>query len=262
MLRSTRKLGDMKGVSEISKARREVLPFGALVLEALLRRLKPREVVFSVFGIREGLVYSLLSPMERAKDPLLSFSEDYALLRSRSVAHARELCAWTDTIFSPPGPDETPREKRLRHAACLLSDIGWRAHPDYRGEQSLNVIAHAALAGIDHEDRIFLALTVYYRHVGTGDGQVGDELSERLKNVVPKRVVRRARILGAAIRAAHMLSIGMPGIIDETPLTYEGDKIVLTLPKAYESLDGERLSRRFEAFAKLLDRKSVIRRVA
>lgn len=259
MLRSTRKLGDIKGANEISKARREVLPFGGLVLETLLRRMKPREVVFSVFGIREGLLYSLLSPTERRKDPLLSFSEDYAQLRSRSVEHARELCVWTDPIFSGAGPAETPRETRLRHAACLLSDIGWRAHPDYRGEQSLNVIAHAALAGIDHEERIFLALTVYFRHVGTGDGQDGDNLSERLKSVVPKRVVRRARILGAAIRVAHMLSIGMPGIIDETPLTYDGDRLVLTIPKPYVDLDGERLSRRLEVLARLLDRKAEIR---
>ena len=40
------------------------------------------------------------------------------------------------------GLEETGEERRLRHAACLLADIGWRAHPDYRGEQSLNIIAH------------------------------------------------------------------------------------------------------------------------
>ena len=45
------------------------------------------------------------------------------------------------------GIDETAEERRLRHAACLLADIGWRAHPDYRGEQSLNIIAHAAFVG-------------------------------------------------------------------------------------------------------------------
>ncbi len=55
--------------------------------------------------------------------------------------------------------EESTEERRLREAACLLSDIAWRAHPDYRGEQSLNVIAHAALVGIDHPGRAFLALS-------------------------------------------------------------------------------------------------------
>ena len=261
-IRKAKKLADLKGIAEISRARREVLPFGALTLERLLRRTKSKDVVFSVFGIREGLLYSLMSPAERRQDPLLSFAEDYAHLRSRSAEHARELCAWTDALFSGPGPKESDDEKRLRHAACLLSDIGWRAHPDYRGEQSLNVIAHAALGGIEHEGRIFLALAVYFRHVGPDEeGEMRDELSARLKAVITKRTLRRARIVGAAIRTAHMVSIGRPGIIDETPLSYEGSKLVFSLPPQYQELDGERLARRFSTLAKLLDRQAEIRHV-
>ena len=74
-----------------------------------------------------------------------------------------------------------------------------------------------------------------------------------------KKLYRRARIIGAAIRAAHMLSIGRPGIIDETPLSYERDKLVLTIPKAYAALDGERLRRRFGALAELMEREPEIR---
>jgi exopolyphosphatase/guanosine-5'-triphosphate,3'-diphosphate pyrophosphatase len=211
MVRRTKKLGSLPGIEDVARARREVLPYGALVLERLLEALAPSEVLFSVFGIREGLLFSLMPEHERIKDPLICFCEDYARLRSRSLEHARELCAWTDPLFEGEGPRESPEEKRLRHAACLISDIGWRSHPDYRGEQSLNVIAHAGLAGIDHPGRIFLALAVYYRHVGQDDGQ-GDDLSERLKSAVSKRAQKRARIIGAAVRTAHMLSIGMPGV--------------------------------------------------
>jgi exopolyphosphatase/guanosine-5'-triphosphate,3'-diphosphate pyrophosphatase len=244
--------------------RREVLPYGALVLERIVRRMEPSRIVFSVFGIREGLLYSLLSQAERSKDPLISFAEDYASRRSRSLVHARELGVWTDQLFVPPGPKESEEERRLRHAACLLSDIGWRAMPEYRGEQSLNVIAHSAMNGIDHAGRVFLALTVYFRHVGSGEREedASDDLSGRLQELVSRRVYRRARILGAAIRAAHMLSIGMPGTIDETPVTYEGDTLLLRLPRAHHHLDGERLQRRFAALAELLDCRPLIRKVA
>ncbi len=124
-------------------------------------------------------------------------------------------------LFEPPGPKETPEERRLRYAACLISDIGWRAHPDYRGEQSLNLLAHAGLSGIDHPGRVFMALAIFYRHAGAGQ-EHADELSERLKALVSKRAQKRARIVAAAIRTAHMLSIGVPGVIDETPLSYDG----------------------------------------
>ena len=259
-----RKPSSMKGMAKISKPRREVLPAGALVLERLLRHLQPREVVFSVFGIREGLLYGQLSETERLKDPLLSFCADYARLRSRSAEHAVELCRWTDALFQPPGPAETEEERRLRWAACLLSDISWRAHPDYRAEQSLILIAQSALAAIDHPGRVFLAFASYFRHMGAArddDADVSDRLAQRLKALVTKRLYRRSRIIGAAVRMAHMLSIGRPGIIDKTPLVYERDRLVLHLPKAQAALDGERLRRRLAALGELLERDVHVRTV-
>jgi exopolyphosphatase / guanosine-5'-triphosphate,3'-diphosphate pyrophosphatase len=257
-LRKTKKLAGLAGIEELAKARREVLPYGALVLERLLKVLNPSEVIFSVFGIREGLIYSLLPAHERRRDPLLSFCAEYAGLRSRSVEHAWELCKWTDVLFEPPGPKETPDERRLRYAACLISDIGWRSHPDYRGEQSLNLLAHAALAGIDHPGRVFLALAIFYRHAGASQEHAA-ELSDRLKALVSKRAQKRARIVAAAIRTAHMLSIGVAGVIDETPLSYDGDKLVLAIPKSYAGLDGERLRRRFESLGQLVEKVPEIR---
>jgi exopolyphosphatase / guanosine-5'-triphosphate,3'-diphosphate pyrophosphatase len=256
-LRRTKRMTQMPGVGEIAKARREVLPYGALVLDCLLRRLEPSQVIFSVFGIREGLLFAQLNAHERAKDPLLCFAEDYARMRSRSADHALELCKWTDALFTDPALVETADERRLRYAACLMSDIGWRAHPDYRGEQSLNVVAHASLGGIDHTGRIFLALAVYYRH--TGPSESGDKLSERLKAAVSKRIQKRAKIVGAAIRMAHMLSIGVAGVIDETALSYEPGKLILTLPGSYADLDGERLRRRLDQLAQLLERTNEVR---
>ena len=256
-----RKGRKLPGMVDVSKARRETLPYGALVMERVLKRLEPARVVFSVFGIREGLLFSFLSPYEKAKDPLISFCQEYSRLRSRSEQHARELCVWTDGLFSgPDAPKETAEEKRLRHAACLLSDIGWRAHPDYRGEQSLNVVAHAALTGVDHPGRLFLALAIYFRHAGAGE-QTAEDLSSRLKKLIDRRLLKRARVIGAAVRAAHMISIGMAGIIDETRLVYEKGKLVLLLPQAHANMNGERLARRFAQLGDLIERQTEIRLV-
>ena len=59
----------LAGIRDISSARRETIPYGALVLERLIKQMKPRSVVVSVFGIREGLLYSLLSEEETAQGP-------------------------------------------------------------------------------------------------------------------------------------------------------------------------------------------------
>lgn len=254
-IRKAKKLAALPGFDEIARARRDIIPYGATVLERLLERLQPSCVIFSVFGIREGLLFSLMPEAERRKDPLLGFCEAHARLHARSASHAIELGLWTDPLFSA---DETEDERRLRHAACLVSDIGWRTHPDYRGGQSLNVMAHATFGGISHQGRIFLALALYFRHAGEGESQ-GEALSGRLIEAVSRRALRRARILGAAIRTAHMLSIGMPGIIGHIPIGFENTQLVLYIPKAYASLDGERLRRRFATLAEFLERTPDVR---
>src|SRR5712692_4658111 len=201
-------------IEVVSDARRPLLAYAALVLEHLVRAARPKNVVISALGVREGLLYSLLDPQERKRDPLIAAAQDLNVLRSRSPRHGEELMSWTDDFLASSGIDETPEEKRLRHAACLLADIGWRAHPDYRGEQSLNIVANAAFVGIDHPGRAFLALTVFFRHVGLVD----EELSPRLRELASTRMLDRARILGAALRVAFLISAAMPGILPRAPM--------------------------------------------
>ena len=77
--------------------------------------------------------------------------------------------------------------------------------------------------------------------------------------MVDKDSVKRARVLGAAIRAAHMVSAAMPGVLTNTPVSYEGNRLVWTLPDPYSNLEGERVERRFKELATLLDREGEIR---
>src|SRR6202167_6256658 len=139
----------LSNIEVVNNARRPLLPCAALVLEHILRVGKPRQVVFSALGVREGLLYSRLKKKDKEKDGLIEAARHLNELRSRSPRHGEELIEWTDRFMMSSGLDETSEERRLRHAACLLGDIGWRAHPDYRGEQSLNIIAHGGFSGID-----------------------------------------------------------------------------------------------------------------
>jgi exopolyphosphatase/guanosine-5'-triphosphate,3'-diphosphate pyrophosphatase len=241
-------------IEVISDARRPLLAYGALVLEHVVRIAKPREVVISALGVREGLLYSVLDAAARRDDPLLAAARELNQLRSRSPVHGEELIAWTDRFMASSGLDEPAEEKRLRHAACLLADIGWRAHPDYRGEQSLNIIAHAAFVGIDHPSRAFLALAVFFRHVGLID----DELSPRLRELATPRMLDRARVLGAAMRVGYLVSAAMPGVLPRTPMKVEQGRLVLDLRGEFAALAGERLFNRLKQLARLIGREPVM----
>jgi exopolyphosphatase/guanosine-5'-triphosphate,3'-diphosphate pyrophosphatase len=245
----------LSNIDVVNNARRPLLPYAALVLEYILRIGKPRQVVFSALGVREGLLYSLLKQRDQEKDALIEAARHLNQLRSRSPQHGEELIAWTDKLLASSGLEETIEERRLRHAACLLADIGWRAHPDYRGEQSLNIIAHGGFSGIDHPGRAYLALAVFFRHVGL---VMDDELSPRLRELVSTRMLDRARVLGAALRLAYVVSAAMPDVLPKTLLAVERHRLALHLPGAFASLAGERVSSRLRALARLIGREPVM----
>jgi len=241
-------------IEVVTDARRPLLAYAALVMEHLVRIAKPRRIVVSALGVREGLLYSLLDKQERQRDPLLAAAEDLNVLRSRSPQHGHELIAWTDRFMASSGIGETADERRCRHAACLLADVGWRAHPDYRGEQSLNIIAHAGFVGIDHPGRAYLALAVFFRHVGLID----DELSPRIRELATTRMLDRARVLGSALRVAFLVSAAMPGVLPHTPLVVDHGRLVLRLEGKLAALAGERVSNRLRQLARLVGREPVL----
>jgi exopolyphosphatase/guanosine-5'-triphosphate,3'-diphosphate pyrophosphatase len=245
----------LSNIEVVANARRPLLPYAALVLEYVLRTGKPTQVVFSALGVREGLLYSLLKQKDKEKDALIEASRDLNLLRSRSPQHGEELIDWTDRFMASSGLDEPAEERRLRHAACLLADIGWRAHPDYRGEQSLNIIAHGGFTAIDHPGRAYLALAVFYRHVGL---VMDDELSPRLRELASTRMIDRARVLGAALRLAYIVSAAMPGVLPHTPLAVERHRLALRLPGEYAALGGERVLNRLRGLSRLIGRDPVM----
>ncbi len=237
----------LDSIDVVSKARRQLLPFGAAALVAIIERMQPSKVVFSALGVREGLLFHLLDEETKLKDPLFEAAAELAFLRSRSPEHMLELIEWTDRVFEVLEVDETEEEKRLRAVACLLNDIGWRAHPDYRGEQSLNIISNAGFVGVDHPGRAYLGLAVFYRH----QGLIDDALGPNVRELATIRLKERARILGAVLRLAHHLSGSMPGVILQTRLDASPDGLRLTLPGLIAELEGERVLKRLNQLARL-----------
>jgi exopolyphosphatase/guanosine-5'-triphosphate,3'-diphosphate pyrophosphatase len=240
-------LDSVPGIGVVSKQRQTLLPFGAVVLSELLKAGRPDSVVISALGLREGLLFSQLGPEEQQEDPLLSAARDLSLLRSRSPAHGEELIPWSEQALEALGMEETAEEKRLRAAACLLADIGWRAHPDYRGEQSLNIISNAGFVGVDHPGRAYLALAIFYRHAGLSDSQLGPGIRE----LAPLRYRESARALAAAFRVAYLVSGAVEGVLPRTRLRRTDERMELVLPGELRDLAGPRLETRLKQFSAL-----------
>ncbi len=239
----------IKGIEKISKSRRALLSYGAIVLQEVIAAMEPSRLIVSAFGVREGYLHSLLDEDEQRADPLLSAAEELAVLRSRSVTHARELAEFAGETFRILGISETENERRSRVAACLLADISWRAHPEYRGLQAMNLINHASFVGIDHAHRSFIALANLWRHEGLYD----DDASEPLRRITPERLIQRAKVLAALMRVVYILSASMPGLVPRLRWRDHGDAgLTLLVPKDKGWLIGERPKGRLEQLARIV----------
>ena len=238
----------LQDVESISEARRPLLAYGAVVLDEIIRIGQPREVAISALGVREGLLFEQLDRDERLLDPLIAAAQVLNVQRARSPGHGEDLREWSDRFIETLDGPETADERRLRHAACLLADINWRAHPDYRGELGLNVIANGAFTGIDHPGRAYLALTGYFRH----EGVAPEKASPVLRDLAGPRLFDRARLIGAILRVAFPISAGMEGTLRRTVLSVEDGKVVLKLPEEWRALAGERLLNRARGLGRVL----------
>ncbi|MFD1746122.1 exopolyphosphatase [Rhizobium helianthi] len=238
----------------VSKNRRALLPFGAVAMQEVLSVMKPSRVVFSAQGVREGYLFAQLPPEEQAQDPLLLAADQLAILRARSPEHARELAEWTGRMVPAFGIEETEEESRYRRAACLLADISWRAHPDYRGLQALNLIAHSSLVGITHAGRAYLALANYYRFEGLHD----DGATEPLSQLATPRLLSLAKLLGGLLRVVYLFSASMPGVVNHLYFRRSSNPdldLELVVPHEYINFAGERLDGRLQQLAKLTNKR-------
>ena len=245
-------------IEAIAEARRPLLTYAALVLEYVIRVAQPKTVVFSTFGVREGLLYSMLPEAERAMDGFLCGAQTLNELLSRSARHAQELIGWTDRLVRVVGLRESEEDRRLRHAACLLSDIGWRVHPDHRGEQTLSLITNGNFGSISHQGRAFVGLSVFFRYAGLSEE---NEPPAVMRDLLSPAQLERARVLGAAFRVAHLISAARPGVLPATHFRSQDRKLMLMFEHKMVDLVADRVGSRFRQLARLVGRAgSIVRR--
>jgi exopolyphosphatase / guanosine-5'-triphosphate,3'-diphosphate pyrophosphatase len=220
------------------------LPAAALVLDRLLKRLEPERVVFSALGLREGWLYDQLSEGERYLDPLVEGAQIVGMAGARVPAFGVALARWTDGIF----PGEAAADRRLRIAACALTDVAWRSHVDVQAEESFHRLLQFPFIGIDHLERVYLAAVIHARYGGGS----GDPATASALDLLSPAQRRRARVLGRALRLGHRLSGCVGGILEAASLHIEAGAVRLEIRSAVGIPDSDTLKSRLQDLAKVL----------
>lgn len=239
------------GIEAVPGRRKETLPIAAAVLHQTIGRVRPKTVVTSSYGLREGLIYDRLPDTQRAEDPFLCAARELADLSDRFPDHSDRLMRWIDPIFPE---DESKEDRRLRYAVCMLSDISWRGHPDFRAERAALEILYGRFVGIDHRGRAFVALALSQLY-----GASSETPESRLcRTLLDNASARQACLIGAALRLAQRISAGTSDILDHCSLSREDGRIALEVDEGYESLMNEVVERRLKALAALAGEDSDI----
>ncbi|WP_420140888.1 Ppx/GppA family phosphatase [Sphingomonas sp.] len=228
----------IKGISGISSSRIPALSHAALLLAGLVRRLQPGMLVVSAYGLREGLLHRSLSPEVRALDPLIEATREEGARQGRFPEHGDLLDRWIAPLFA----DEAPVLARLRHAACLLADVGWRAHPEFRAERGLDVALHGNWVAIDAAGRAMVGQALFTHFGGTGVPPV-------INRLIGYDAATQAMRWGYAMRLGQRLSGGVPGPLESSRLSFQEGRVVLRLKGDDAALYGEAVERRHRLLA-------------
>ena len=200
----------LKKITSVGRRRIDTLPIATLVLRRIIDKISPKRLIFSSYGIREGKFFEMVPRELMDQDPLISACEYYGFQAGRFSVSRDEVFSWVKVIFK----DIDPREIRLIEAACLLGDIGWPEHPDYRAIHSFTRVLRLPIAGITHRERVLLALSIYHRY---GGDEYGPEITITTK-LIDQKDRDLALLLGLVLKLAHKLSGGVTGLLIQTKL--------------------------------------------
>jgi exopolyphosphatase/guanosine-5'-triphosphate,3'-diphosphate pyrophosphatase len=243
----------LKSQSGSSEARMRLVPMAAQVLKVLVRRLNPKEIAISSYGLREGLLYQQMDEALRHRDPLVEAARHSEAQNARMPGFGRALYHFIAPLFSSARADRL----RVIRAACLLHDVGWRGHPDYRAEMCFDNATRANLGGLTHGERVYLGLALFHRYKSSRADTLFDD---RLLSLLPDRDVAQAEILGRAMRFGAMFEGAAPN--DHGKLSYKPKRkelILKLLSQQGRDLMGETAQVRFEALASAIDAQPVIK---
>lgn len=234
----------------VSASRMALLPLAVDVLTRLIRTFKPKDIAISSYGIREGLLYEQMSQRLRDRDPLIEASRFAEDKDARLPGFGRQLYDFVMPLFR-----SAPASKiRLIKAACLLHDVSWRAHPDYRAEICFDNVTRANLCGLKHSERVFIGMALQHRY----RNKRGGDQFEALYGLLDERDQREAEFLGKAMRFGAMLWMRPDAAMGSLRWYPKKRRLELKLAPGAAPLFGEVAEARLQSLANSLGAESTI----
>ncbi|WP_237487383.1 Ppx/GppA family phosphatase [Parapontixanthobacter aurantiacus] len=214
-------------IPRISSMRAEKLPDAATLLSVLLKQLQPDRIVFSSWGLREGIIQEGLPDHMKRQDPLLAGIGVFGTMYGASPVLATRVAGWTVRAV----PTRGRGEERLRLAATTLSLAAMQIEPNLRVQHATEWALYKRWLGLGPEGRAMLAATV------CANGNVTD-LPDALHLLAEPEQLEEAICWGLAIRLCRRLATRSRKGLQASSLVRDEDRLVLRLEEGHRDLFG------------------------
>lgn len=213
----------------ISASRLAALPDAAALIVNLIRTLKPSKLVFSSWGLREGLLYGKLTRKERQQDVMLASVASFAEDQGASSATAAAIAGWTAGL-ALAGQDA------LRLAATYLALASLRLEPNLRAEHAADWALRKRWIGLDAQSRAMLAAALL-----ANAGRL--PLPATLARIASPGALHEAGGWGLAIRLARKFGGGAVQPLEGSTLRRADDRLVLAVRPPFRALVTEAIEK-------------------
>jgi exopolyphosphatase/guanosine-5'-triphosphate,3'-diphosphate pyrophosphatase len=224
----------------ITTARLATLPDAAALLVQLIEAIGPSRLVFSSWGLREGLLHLQLPAMVQQENPMLASVAAFASGARASLEDAVAIARWT-----APACQDSNADGDLRTAASLLSLAAMRTEPNMRIEEALTWALRKRWIGIDMRGRGMMAMAVL-----ANSGCI--DIPAPFTRLAEREDLDRAIGWGLAVRLCRRLTGGTRRGLATTALAIRDGALVLTLEETARPLYNAGIGKDLKALAEWL----------
>lgn len=236
----------LAGVPGVAPARLAALPDTAALLATLIAKAQPCEVIFSGWGLREGLIFNDLLPAERRADPFAAGVRAFAEPLGASPAVAAMIAGWTAATV---GSHDLAHEN-LRLSAIILAIASQQIEPNLRSVTVLDWALHKRWIGICGVGRAMLAACLL--------SNANREIPVDIAHLASPEEIERAVSWGLAIRLCRRLTGLAPQLFSSCSLAAIDGRLILTLNERTAPLATDVVEKDLKLLAEHMQLKPVI----
>lgn len=217
----------LQAMPRISSMRGASMPDAAVLLQAMLKKLEPIGLMFSSWGLREGLLYDRLPAHSKSQDPLLAGLTVFAAQRGAPPTLAARIAGWTAGVVPPTDSGS----ERLRLASTMMALASMQVEPNIRLNHAMDWALHKRWIGLDARGRAMLAAAV------AANGNHLD-LPDTVRALADEDALEQAICWGLATRVARRVGARSQRSLQVSKLSIVDDKLLLQLQESQSDLFG------------------------